>query len=64
MQVKIELSNEQANSLTAKAEELGIGVNDLARAWLVDLLSQSDEHFNETVSRVVNKNHDLYKRLS
>jgi len=64
MHLKIELTDEQAELLDSKARELGVQPDRLARAWLVDLLTQPDEQFERVAKQVVENNRDLYKRLS
>lgn len=64
MHLQIELTDEQAKLLDARARELGVQPDRLARAWLVDLLTQPDEQFERAVKQVVQKNRDLYERLS
>ena len=64
MHLQIELTDDQAALLDSKARELGVKPDRLARAWLVDLLTQPDEQFEEVARRVIEKNRDLYERLS
>ena len=64
MKLAIELPPAHADKLRAEAQRLGLSVEDLARAALVDLLSTPDAEFQDVVSRILTKNQELYKRLA
>ena len=63
MMVSIEISEDQAEKLSAEAERLGLTPEQLARAAVVDLLDRQDD-FRAAASYVLEKNAELYKRLS
>ncbi len=64
MKIAVELSNEEAALLAKTAEGLGIHAEDLARAALCDALHQDEDDFRTAVKYVLEKNQDLYRRLS
>lgn len=64
MRLAIELPPAQADKLRAEAERLGLAPEELASAALRDLLSTTDQEFQDVARRVVTKNQDLYKRLA
>ena len=51
-------------ALREEAERLKVTPEELARAALVDLLSEPDESFKVVVERVLRKNAELYRRLA
>ncbi|MEE9381905.1 MAG: hypothetical protein V3V08_00630 [Nannocystaceae bacterium] len=59
----IEIADEQLELLREKAERLGVGVEDLARAAVLDLVRRPDEAFVSAADRVLAKNAELYRRL-
>ena len=64
MKIALELSPDQAERLTTTASRLGVRPEDLALAALADLLGQSDEDFRQAAQHVLEKNRELYRRLS
>ena len=64
MKVAIELPPAQAAQLEAEAKRLGVAAEELARAAVSDLLAAPDTAFQEAVTRVLAKNHELYRRLA
>lgn len=64
MSVTIELNDEQSKQLEQRASELGVDVRDLARAAVNDLLSRPADDFERAAKYVLEKNRELYKRLS
>jgi hypothetical protein len=64
MKIAVELSDEQAELLTTTADRLGVRPEELARASLVDALSQDKESFRAAAEHVLEKNRDLYSRLA
>ena len=64
MKLSIDLNDVQIGLLRQAAARLGVPVEDLARAAVSDLLGGEDEEFAEAARRVLEKNEDLYKRLS
>ena len=64
MKVTIDLSPAQAERLRQEAERLGLAPEDLARAAVADLLATRDDDFEAAARRVLQKNHELYRRLA
>jgi hypothetical protein len=64
MKLSIDLNDVQIGLLRQAAAKLGVPVEDLARAAVSDLLIGEDDKFAETARRVLEKNKELYKRLS
>jgi hypothetical protein len=63
MNVAFDLPPAQADRLQQEADRLGIGVSELARAVVSDLLVNRDEAFRAAAERVLPKNDELYRRL-
>ena len=63
MKMDIELPETEAEKLRAEASRLGVRPEELAIAAVVDLLNRSDD-FQEAASYVLEKNKELYQRLS
>lgn len=64
MKLSIDLNDSQADLLRQTAAKLGVPVEDLARAAVSDLLIADDGEFSEAAKRVLEKNKELYERLS
>jgi hypothetical protein len=64
MKLSIDLNDVQIGLLRQTAAKLGVPVEDLARAAVFDLLVAEDDEFAEAARRVLEKNKELYKRLS
>ena len=64
MRVAIDLTDEQLAQLRRQASDLGVPVEDLARAAVVDLVNKPAEDFLAVARRVLAKNAELYRRLS
>jgi hypothetical protein len=64
MQLALELTDSQLETLRARAKPLGISVEQLASAAVADLVAQPAEDFERAASRVLSKNVDLYRRLA
>jgi hypothetical protein len=64
MKISIDLNEIQIGLLRQTAAKLGVPVEDLARAAVSDLLVAEDDEFAEAARRVLEKNKELYKRLS
>ena len=61
---KVTLSEHQIAELRARAHRLGLTPQELAQASLADLLEHQDDAFERIVARVLEKNKELYERLS
>ena len=64
MKVCIDLNDSLAELLRQTAARLGVSVEDLARAAVSDLLVAEDDEFSDAARRVLEKNRELYERLS
>jgi len=64
MKLAIDLTPAQADLLRGEASRLGVPVEDLARAAVIELLSSRSEEFRKDAEQVVRKNLDLYERLA
>ena len=64
MQITVDLTEEQTEQLTQLAESLGVDPARLARAAFVDLLSRPTDDFQRAAAHVLQKNNELYRRLS
>ncbi len=63
MKVAIDISEDQAARLTSEARELGISPEALVKAAVVDMLERKGD-FSAAAAYVLDKNRELYKRLS
>ncbi|MFT3767842.1 MAG: hypothetical protein QM820_20520 [Minicystis sp.] len=64
MKIEIDLSTTQVEQLRERAKSLGVRPEELARAAVADLLNHPGEEFLEAAEAVLQKNHELYKRLA
>ncbi len=64
MKIEIEVSPATRRSLASKAEELGVSVEDLAKAALVDIATRPSREFQTAARYVLRKNRELYRRLA
>ncbi len=64
MSISLQLDDEQSARLQELAGELGVDAHELARAAVNDLLSRPDEEFDRAAKFVLEKNRELYRRLS
>ena len=64
MTIPIELSESQAEKLRDQARRLGVDPQALAAAAVIDLLNREATDFELAAEHVVQKNKELYKRLS
>ena len=64
MKIPIDLPDAQAERLRGEASRLGVKLEDLATAAVIDLVSRSDGEFDQAAEHVLRKNEELYKRLS
>jgi predicted transcriptional regulator len=64
MRLSVELTPKQEQQLTAIAARLNIAPEVLAAAALRDLLDRREDEFETAVTRVLEKNHELYRRLA
>ena len=64
MTISLNLSDEQAARLEERARELGVDASELAKAVVNDLLSRPADDFDRAARLVLDKNRELYRRLS
>lgn len=64
MTLTIELPEAEASRLHEKPAELGVRVEDLAAAAILDLLHREAGDFQEAADYVLRKNRELYRRLA
>ena len=64
MKIAVELSAGEVERLTTTANRLGVRPEELARAALADLLGRSAEDFHKAAQYILDKNQELYRRLS
>lgn len=62
--ITIAIPDERLRQLQEAAERLGVTPEDLVRVSIEDLLAGSDEKFQTAAARVLEKNAELYRRLS
>lgn len=60
----IQLSDETADRLQTRAENLGLSPEEVAQASIDDQVERLDREYEEAAGRVLGKNSDLYQRLS
>ncbi len=64
MKIAVDLSEDETELLVSTANRLGIHPEELAQAALTDLLNQDREDFRKAAEYVLDKNQELYRRLS
>jgi hypothetical protein len=62
--ITINLSEEHMRQLREVAARLGVSPEELARVSVEELLAKPDEKFEEAARHVLEKNAELYRRLS
>ncbi|MBK9965261.1 MAG: ribbon-helix-helix protein, CopG family [Holophagales bacterium] len=62
--VTVRLTDAQAEQLALEARKLGVTAEDLLRAAVLDLIEGRDEAFLAAARHVIEKNAELYLRLS
>ena len=62
--ITVTLSAEQIARLKELASRYGVPLEELARAGIEDLLARPDDAFEKAVERILQKNAELYRRLS
>ena len=64
MQLPIELTESQLESLRERAKSLGLSIEQLASAAVADLVARPADDFQRAAALVLSKNHELYRRLA
>lgn len=64
MSISLTLDDEQSAHLEALARDLGVDARELAKAAVNDLLTRPADDFDRAATFVLEKNRELYRRLS
>jgi hypothetical protein len=64
MPISLNLDDDQSKRLQQRAVELGVDPRDLAKAAVNDLLARPADDFDRAAKSVLDKNRELYRRLS
>jgi hypothetical protein len=64
VKLAVDLTAAQADMLKGEASRLGVPVEDLARAAVLELISARSEEFRRAAEQVVRKNLELYDRIA
>jgi antitoxin FitA len=64
MQLPVDLTDAQLESLRDRAKSLGISPEQLASAAVADLVERPADDFQRAASKVLSKNAELYRRLA
>ncbi len=64
MSISLNLDEEQSARLEERARELGVDARELAKAAVNDLLTRPADDFDRAAQFVLEKNRELYRRLS
>ena len=64
MSISLDLGEEQSARLEERARELGVDACELAKAAVNDLLTRPTDDFDRAAKFVLDKNRELYRRLS
>jgi hypothetical protein len=64
MQLPVELTDTQLETLRERAKSLGISPEQLASAAVADLVERPADDFERAASLVLSKNEELYRRLA
>jgi len=60
----LQLSDDTAQRLEVLAEKLGVSPEEIVQAGLAEQLSRLDNEYEQAADRVLQKNAELYRRLS
>jgi hypothetical protein len=64
MKIQVEVTPAAKRSLSSQAHELGVSLEELARAAILDLAAKPGKDFQSAARYVLRKNKELYKRLA
>ena len=64
MTISLQLDDEQSRRLIEVAGELNIDPSELAKAAISELVSRPSDDFDRAARHVLEKNRELYRRLS
>ncbi|MGC9400200.1 MAG: DNA-binding protein [Anaerolineae bacterium] len=62
--ITVTVSEDRLRKLEEMATRFQVTLEDLVRVSLEEMLTRSDEDFQDAVNHVLNKNADLYQRLA
>ena len=62
--ITIDLPDDRLSRLKEMAARLGVSPESLARIGIEELLARPDEQFERTANHILEKNAELYRRLS
>ena len=62
--VTVSLSDEEMRRLEELSKREGLSIEQMVRLGIHDFIGQPDEAFRAAAKRVMEKNADLYRRLS
>jgi antitoxin FitA len=62
--ITVTVSEDRLRKLEEMAARFQVTLEDLVRVSLEEMLTRSDEDFQDAVNHVLNKNADLYQRLA
>jgi predicted transcriptional regulator len=64
MKILVEINDTQEEKLAEVARRLNVRPEELATAAVEDFLARAEADFQEAANRVLEKNRELYRRLS
>lgn len=64
MTISLQLPDDAERRLTEAARRLNVPLQELAAAAVRDLVTQPAQDFETAATRVLEKNHELYRRLA
>lgn len=64
MTISLQLDDEQSRRLIEVAGELNVDPSELAKAAISELVSRPSDDFDRAARHVLEKNRELYRRLS
>jgi predicted transcriptional regulator len=62
--LEVQISDETAHKLEQLANQLGRSPEEIVQAGIAEQLAKLDEDYQEAASHVLEKNDELYRRLS
>ena len=60
----VTIADRKAKALKSKAERYGLPLEDLLVASIENLVTQPEPDFERALKHVLDKNHELYRRLA
>jgi hypothetical protein len=64
MKITLDVSTALGSQLGDVAARLNVSISDLAEAAVRDLVARPAEDFERVISKVLDKNRELYRRLA